>query len=387
MGYGFKHGGGGATGKPLGTLAVTAPIGAIATISKDGKTYSKVVDAYGVAIFKGLTTGEWAVTIDNGSQTSTQYVMVTLDYAITMAFFTATISVTYPIGSTCTCSDGITTFTAADMSGNCVFTVPNAGTWTVEITDGVSTVNSVVNITSDGQSESVRLAFFSATISVTYPAGSTCTCSDGSTTLTAPDTSGSYVFIVRNTGSWTVTATNEEKSTSRVVVITSDGQSESVALLYETYLYIAGDTCDDITGGYVAEGLKASASGNTAHTPSVTYGESSMVIKPITATSGNYRGGIVRTVYKIDCSKYSKLIFDGTVEGLGSGYSSSKVCIWSDMGTTQNDNLVVSGKLANGSNPVIVDLSGLDDGSYYIGLGFNSTNVQITVTMNSLRLE
>ena len=386
MGYGFKHGTGGSTGKALGTLVVTAPVGVTATVSKDGKVYTKVVNEDGTAVFNGLTTGQWTVSIDNGSQTSTQYVMVTLDYEITMAFFSATISVSYPVGATCTCSYGDITFTATDMSGNYTFTVPNAGDWTVEITDGVSTVNSVVNITSDGQIENVRLAFFTATISATYPAGSTCTCSDGNTTFTAPDTSGSCVFTVRNTGSWTVSATNGEKSTSRVIVITSDGQSESVELLYETYLYLAGDTYDDITGGYTAVSMMNNT-GTGASAPNVTYGESSMVIKPVVANSGAYRGGIVRTVSKIDLSKYNNLIFDGTVEGLGSGYSSGKVCIWSGMGTVQTDNLVASGQLANGSDPVTVDVSGLDEGSYYIGLGFNSTNVQITVTMNSLRLE
>ena len=154
------------------------------------------------------------------------------------------------------------------------------------------------------------------------------------------------------------------------------------------YLYIEGDTCDSLTGGYTAVGMKSSSSSSNVEAPSVTYGESSMVIKPVAGslTSGHYYGGIVRTVSKIDLSQYSKLIFEGTVSGLGYEYSSGKVKIWSEMGTHQSDNLVAEGDLANGSDPVTVDVSDLT-GSYYIGFGFNSLNYKITVTVDSLRLE
>lgn len=381
MGYGFKHGGGGATGKPLGTLAVTAPIGAIATISKDGKTYSKVVDAYGVAIFKGLTTGEWAVTIDNGSQTSTQYVMVTLDYAITMAFFTATISVTYPIGSTCTCSDGITTFTAADMSGNCVFTVPNAGTWTVEITDGVSTVNSVVNITSDGQSESVRLAFFSATISVTYPAGSTCTCSDGSTTLTAPDTSGSYVFIVRNTGSWTVTATDGEDTTSDIVMIGSDGQSVNITLDYDTLLFNNGVDKTELTGGWTGYGYVVD-SGYSGVSSTVTIEDDHLVMKM--SSSKTFASSFASTVNTVDLTEYGNLHFD-FLDASGPGWA--VVRIFNASGTP-----VASGpyvwKTGEGfTNSVDMDISEIS-GACRVGVMMwtNTANGVITVKVSQVKL-
>ena len=73
--------------------------------------------------------------------------------------FAATITVTYPSGSTCTCSDGTTTLTAADTSGSYTFTVPNAGTWTVTCTDGSNTATESVSITKDGQSNTVSLAY------------------------------------------------------------------------------------------------------------------------------------------------------------------------------------------------------------------------------------
>lgn len=144
-------GGGAGSG---GTLVVTAPAGVTCTVSKDGKTKSKTVDQYGYATFKGLDTGTWTVVITDGSQTSpSRQVVVTADYDVTMSFFSASIAVTYPEGSTCTCSDGNTTLTAPDTSGSHTFMVPNAGTWTVktEIND------EIVAITSSGQSVTVDL--------------------------------------------------------------------------------------------------------------------------------------------------------------------------------------------------------------------------------------
>lgn len=144
-------GGGAGSG---GTLVVTAPAGVTCTVSKDGKTKSKTVDQYGYATFKGLDTGTWTVVITDGSQTSpARQVVVTADYDVTMSFFSASIVVTYPEGSICTCSDGSTTLTAPDTSGSYTFTVLNAGEWTVktEIND------ETVAITSSGQSVTVDL--------------------------------------------------------------------------------------------------------------------------------------------------------------------------------------------------------------------------------------
>lgn len=141
-----------------GVLVVTAPAGVTVTVSKDDKSYTKTA-AGGTATFKGLKTGTWTVTITDGSQTATQSVYVGTDYAITMAFFMATISVTYPEGSICTCSDGATTLTAPDTSGSHTFTVNSAGDWTVTITDGEATKSDVVSITEDGQSESIDIGY------------------------------------------------------------------------------------------------------------------------------------------------------------------------------------------------------------------------------------
>lgn len=148
--------GGGANGA---SLTVTAPAGVTATVSKGGKTKSKTTDSAGKAVFKGLESGTWTVTITDGSQTASKQVVVASDYAASLTFFSATIAVTYPAGSVCTCTNGNTTLTAPDTSGSVTFDVDRAGTWTVTVTDGANTASQDVVITSKGQSEALTLEY------------------------------------------------------------------------------------------------------------------------------------------------------------------------------------------------------------------------------------
>ena len=71
----------------------------------------------------------------------------------------AVIGVTYPEGSVCTCTDGTKTLKLKDTSGQGFFLIPYAGAWTVTCTDGTNTKSLSVEITSEGQSESVELAY------------------------------------------------------------------------------------------------------------------------------------------------------------------------------------------------------------------------------------
>lgn len=147
---------GGGTG---GTLTVTAPANVTVTVSKDGKSKIKNSGTSGVVVFKGLASGTWTVTITSDGKTAQKNVVVTTDYSTVIAFFAATINITYPAGSTCTCSDGTTTLSAPDTSGTWACIVPNAGTWTVTSTSGKETDSKAVTITTDGQSTSVELSY------------------------------------------------------------------------------------------------------------------------------------------------------------------------------------------------------------------------------------
>ena len=151
----------GASGGEGGTLKVNAPpLVAVTITNKAGKTKTKTANADGMVIFKGLASGKWNVTIVNSDGKPTTITAdVQTEYTVTIAFFSATIDITYPAGSTCTCSDGTTTLSAPDASGTWVCTVPNAGTWTVSSTDGDKSKGTDVVITTDGQTESVTLQY------------------------------------------------------------------------------------------------------------------------------------------------------------------------------------------------------------------------------------
>lgn len=145
--YGF--GGGSGSGA---TLTVTAPAGATVTVSKDGKAKTKVADSSGVAVFKGLSTGEWTINITDGEQTAQKPVAITADYSTVITFFSATIHVTYPAGAACTATDGVTTLSAPDTGGIWDCVVPNAGTWTVSLDSGFA---ETVEITQDGEEKTI----------------------------------------------------------------------------------------------------------------------------------------------------------------------------------------------------------------------------------------
>lgn len=92
-----------------------------------------------------------------------------------------------------------------------------------------------------------------ASIVVTYPAGSTCTCTLGSKVLTAQDTSGKWVFGLPSTGSWVVKAVKGSQSKSATVNITAEGQTKNVTLSYE--LVLLDNTSGGLATGYSLSGM------------------------------------------------------------------------------------------------------------------------------------
>lgn len=151
-------GGGGGTGA---TLTVNSNGSGTVTVSNAtlGKSYSKPIAAGGSAEFKGLATGTWTVTLSGNGQPATRTVIVTADYSVNISYFSATINITYPEGSTVTATDGESTFTAPDTSGTWTLIVPNAGSWVISSTNGTDTASETVEITTEGQVESVELTY------------------------------------------------------------------------------------------------------------------------------------------------------------------------------------------------------------------------------------
>lgn len=156
--------GGGGSGATLTILGVA---GATVTASKNGKTYTRTINNSGTAVFKGLSTGTWTVTMSGNGQTATRTVEITADYSLAIAYFSATIAITYPANSTCVIKNSSGVQVASDANTGTstktwTATVNATGTYTVTATatDGSGKSKSQsVSITADGQSEIVTLSY------------------------------------------------------------------------------------------------------------------------------------------------------------------------------------------------------------------------------------
>ena len=132
------------------------------------------------------------------------------------AQFSLVVSVT--TGSLVTATKSGRSVSGTATNGQCVLTLPEAGTWTVSATLNGQTSNS--QTVSVVESYAVTLTFFEATITVTAPSGATVTCSKGATSYQATST-GTVVFTVTESGTWTITAQQGSQSTSGQVNVTA----------------------------------------------------------------------------------------------------------------------------------------------------------------------
>ena len=165
MAIGKTNAGGGVSSGA--TLTITGVAGATVTASKNGKTYTRTINNSGTAVFKGLSTGIWTVTMSGGGQSTTRTVEITADYSLTIAYFSATITITYPANSTCVVTDSSGATIASDTNTGTsaktwTATVGATGTYTITATatDGSGKSKSTtVSITAEGQVETVTLGF------------------------------------------------------------------------------------------------------------------------------------------------------------------------------------------------------------------------------------
>lgn len=126
------------------------------TISDGVTTLTETFSPSGVALFEGVTmTGQ--LTIASGAFSTKVNVPYFGNYNPVLSGFTATITVTFPADSTCTCTKSGETQTAYVSPHT--FSVHSSGTYTITATDGVHTKSDTVVITTDGQSESVTLTY------------------------------------------------------------------------------------------------------------------------------------------------------------------------------------------------------------------------------------
>lgn len=146
------------------TLTVSAIDGALVTANKGDRVVSGT-SINGEAVLILPEAGEWTVTATRDGQTSdTKTVSVVDSYAVTLTFFSATITVTAPSGATVTLKKGGSTVDSKTSTGTAVFTVYETGEYTVEATQGGQSTSGTVNVVSSTTSYAITLSFVSDTL-------------------------------------------------------------------------------------------------------------------------------------------------------------------------------------------------------------------------------
>ena len=141
---------------------VTVDSGALVTATKGQLTVSgTAVDEQCVLTLP--EAGTWTVTATRDGQTSdTKTVSVVDSYAVTLTFFSATITVTAPSGATVTLKKGGSTVDSKTSTGTAVFTVYETGEYTVEATLGGQSASGTVNVVSSTTSYAITLSTFAS---------------------------------------------------------------------------------------------------------------------------------------------------------------------------------------------------------------------------------
>ena len=191
-----------------------------------------------------------------------------------------------------------------------------------------------------------------AVIGVTYPSGATCTCTNGSKTLTAKDTSGKALFVIPSAGTWTVKAVSGSKSTSKTVSITAEGQVATVTLTYELYIFKSGS---GLTAGYSVAGSGGNVSNaNISWSGDSSSGGISMYIKP----------AVMLKDYTKMCVDFECSYNYGGNYGMGFGVGEDAAASSMITNTSWTAKVISTAQGAIARNTVQCDISALTDSEY-----------------------
>ena len=146
------------------SLVVSVTSGAAVTATKSGKTVTGTA-AGGSCVLKLPEAGTWSVSATlNGQTSNTQSVSVKDSYAVSLTFFSATITVTVDSGASVALKkDGVTVQTKTS-TGTAVFTVTETGTYTIVATKSGQSVSGTVNVVSSTTTYALTLSFVSPTL-------------------------------------------------------------------------------------------------------------------------------------------------------------------------------------------------------------------------------
>lgn len=133
-------------------------------------------------------------------------------------------------GAVVTATKGSLTVSGTASGGSCVLALPEAGTWSVKATYNGQTSNTASVSVVD--SYAVSLTFFSATITVTVDSGASVVLKKDGATVQTKTSTGTAVFTVTETGSYTVEATKNGQTVSGSVTVSSGTTSYALTLSF-----------------------------------------------------------------------------------------------------------------------------------------------------------
>lgn len=280
-----------------------------------------------------------------------------------------TLTITAPVGATVTVSkNGKAKPSKVATTGTVVFKGLESGIWTVTITGGTDTATKTVEIKADYSAE---ITFFSSTINIAYPAGLTCTATDGVTTLNAPDTTGTWTCVVPNKGTWKITA----GEWSGEAVITATGQTETVRVA--KWIVKNGVPTDiGLATQFISGRIPTVTQGTGYTTIQITSSQSTGILSnnPIDMTN-------VKTIIAdVDITKVtvpSGVKFNGVV------LISTASKAYSSVDNAKNAIVGQSGSTSTGRQKLSVD-AGSTTGLLYVGFALGGI---ITLNLYDLRVE
>ena len=214
-----------ALGNTLPKLTVTTTAGSALTLTDGQSTITGTADSAGSFTATLPRLGEWTVTASLAGLTTDDTITVDVvggKYTLTLPYFAAALAVTAAPGATVTAAlpTGKAYTATADDTGTAQVKIKRSGTYTVSAhKDDAESDTAAVSVTENGGAYTATVHF--CRLVLTAPIGSAITASCGDATLTATitgsDETGSVTLYPPTLGSWTITATKGDDSTSEVI--------------------------------------------------------------------------------------------------------------------------------------------------------------------------
>ena len=212
-------------GNTLPKLTVTTTAGSALTLTDGQSTITGTADSSGSYTVALPRMGLWTVTAKLAGLTTDDTIDVETvggKYTLTLPYFAATLTVTAAPGATVTSAlpTGKAYTATADDTGTAQVKLKRSGTYTVSAhKDDAESDTAAVSVTENGGAYTATVHF--CRLVLTAPIGSAITASCGDATLTATitgsDETGSVTLYPPTLGSWTITATKGDDSTSEAI--------------------------------------------------------------------------------------------------------------------------------------------------------------------------